>query len=207
MVRFVFGLLLLSIVGCGVGGGIQPAVIPEDLKSTSDRPLVAHPEYSHWSQFPEGSYSIRRKEVVGKNGKTIVTTKVQLKSKTAEKVSVEMQVTVKRGDDPERVNDPDVTDYPAQFQLPEGMQEEQFSLPSLKAKFSGEEALEVDGQKYECKKYVWTETNEAGPMEVTVWRSDNVPGRTVKEVSATQNVAESSSEQIIEVKIGSEESK
>ena len=88
MYRCLFVLAIFAAVGCGNGSGIQPAIIPDDVKAKSDQPLVAHPEYSQWSQVPEGSYSIRRKVVTGQNGNTIVTTKTSLKSKTEQKVSV-----------------------------------------------------------------------------------------------------------------------
>lgn len=199
MLRVVILLGLMLTVGCDVGGGIQPAIIPDDVQAKSDQPLVAHPEYAHWSRFAVGSHSIRRKEVVGKNGKTIVVTRVELKQKTDSKVVVEMQVTVKRGDEPERVNEPDIAEYPVTFQIPNGMSVEQFNLPSLKAKMDGEEEIEVNGKAYKCQKFTWTETNEAGPMEVSVWRSDEVPGRTVKEVSATKDVEESATEIVVEI--------
>lgn len=194
-------ILVVGTLGCGKSLKAPPAGFPEEGTKKPEPIQVPHPEYAHWSRFDIGSYTVRQKQVAGKNGKTIVTTTVKLADKNEKQVVVETQITVKRGDEPELVNPSFTAEFPAVFSLPEGMAVEQFSKPSLKAELNGEEELVIQDKSYVCTKYTWTEVNEAGPMLVTVWRNDEVPGRTVKELSTTTEAGESSSEEVLEIYI------
>lgn len=196
----------LLCVGCTESG----APAKSEMESTTDGSPVAsqgegeeaaHPEFAHWSQFPVGAKTVRRKEVSNENGKVVVTTTVKLADKNEKQVVVETQVTVERSGDPKLENPPFTAEYPATFRVPKSMTVDQFRLPSLKAKLAGEEELEILGQKYLAEKFSWTESNEAGPMEVSVWRSDKVPGRTVKEESLTKSLSNKSLEEVIEISI------
>jgi len=101
--------------------------------------MIAHPEYSNWSQFPLGVKTVRNRNPI------------------------------------EEVR------FPSQFELPQGMTEEYFQQPSLKAKKTGEEEMEVAGVKIKADGYEWTESNETGPMQVKLWRSNDIPGRIVRQ--------------------------
>lgn len=174
--------------------------IPAEVVTTSGEE-VAHPEFVHWSKFPVNAKTVRRKEVSNDQGKVVVTTTVKLIEKNHQQVVVETQVTVERSGDSKLENPPFTSDYPATFRLPKNMKIEQFQMPSLKAKLDGKEELEILGKKINVEKFSWQESNEAGPMEVVVYRSDEIPGRTVREESLTKSLSNKSLEEVIEVSI------
>jgi hypothetical protein len=188
-------MFLLS--GCS-GSGQSEVKVPA-VSVAAEGEEVAHPEYAHWSKFPTGAKTVRRKVVSNDQGKVVVTTTVKLVEKNERQVVVETQVTVERSGDPKLENPPFTSDYPATFRLPKNMKLEQFSLPSLKAKLESEEELDILGKKVKTEKFVWQESNEAGPMEVSVWRCDEIPGRTVREESLTKSLSNKSLEEVIEV--------
>jgi len=116
-----------------------------------------------------------------------VTTKLRLTEKTSDKVVVESQITVDRVGEGRIENPPSSTSFPAQFRLPAGMQIEQFSLPSLKAKLVGDETRSAAGREYQAQLFTWQERNETGPMTVRYWRSDAMPGRLVRQEITGEN--------------------
>lgn len=192
-------LALTLSVGCTAGSTASKPEVPSAKVEQGEE--VAHPEFAHWSQFPVGAKTVRRKEVSNDQGKVVVTTTVKLLDKNERQVVVETQVSVERSGEPKLENPPFTAEYPATFRLPKNMSLDQFRLPSLKAKADGEEEMEIAGQKYQVEKFVWQESNEAGPMDVMVWRCDKVPGRTVREESLTKSLSNKSLEQVIEVSI------
>jgi hypothetical protein len=177
-------------VSISPGGDVAPA-------STENLPLVDHPEYASWSRFPVGSGVVRKKEVTNEFGVVRVTTTVRLTDKTAEKVVVQSQVTVDRPGNGLVENPPQEMSFPAKFRLPAGMKLEHFALPSLKAKQIGDETPHVCGRDYASKIFTWDERNETGPMTVRLWRSDDVPGRMLRqEINGHQH---SSFEEVVEI--------
>jgi hypothetical protein len=78
-------------------------------------------------------------------------------------------------------NPPETTRFASRFKLPDGLSEEFFQLPNINAKKIGRENVEVHGKTVQADIYEWTESNEAGPMIVNLWRSDQVPGRIVRQ--------------------------
>jgi hypothetical protein len=192
----------LVVVGCGdVGPAARtsarhpPGYV--EPPSTDNLPLVDHPEYAHWKNFPVGASVVRQKEVTNQFGAVRVTTKLRLTEKTSDKVVVESQITVDRGGEGLIENPPSNTSFPAQFRLPAGMQVEQFSLPSLKAKLVGQETRSAAGREYQTQLFTWQERNETGPMTVRYWRSDAMPGRFVRQEVSGEN--HNSVEEVIEV--------
>lgn len=194
---FIAGSLL--ILGCTGSSSSTPKGYVA-AESQDDLPLVDHPEYTHWSKFPVGAFSIRKKTVTNAAGSVYVTTRISLAEKTDERVVVEQQVTVVR---PEATveNPPQELEYPAKFRLPTSVQLESFNLPSLKAKLLGEEVLNEAGSSFTCSLYQWEESNEAGPMTIKLWRSDEVPGRMVREETLIQSDGSTSVGFITEVQI------
>lgn len=188
--RFVILLLSsLAIVPAGCGGHAEPATVAagavakHSLPSTAseDLTLVDHPEYVHWSQFPVGTAVTRKKEVTNDHGKVRVTTIVRLAEKTVNKVVVETQVTVDRLDGKLEENPAFNAEFVAKFRLPASMKVEQFALPSLKAKPMGDETREAAGREYHAQVFTWEERNETGPMAVKLWRSNEIPGRMLRQ--------------------------
>lgn len=167
-----------------------------------DQPLLDHPEFVHWKQFPVGTGAVRRKEVTNQHGVVRVTTRVHLAESNAQRVVVETQITVEHQGQAPLENPPLRAEFPARFRLPPGMQPEQFSLPSLKARRVGAERREALGREFPAQVFQWDEVNEAGPMQVKLWWSDEVPGRILRqeinghEHQSVEEVAEISFPQI-----------
>jgi hypothetical protein len=178
---------LIFLAGCGgemeedyiSQGPLPPGYVAP--ASTEHLPLVDHPEYVNWSKFLVGTEVVRKKEVSNDVAAVRVTTTLRLAEKTAHKVVVESQVTVDRSGEPLVKNPPQKFDFPAKFRLPDGMKLEQFLLPSLKAEQIGEELRVACGQDFNTQLFTWDERNETGPMKVKLWRSDDIPGRMLRQ--------------------------
>lgn len=199
-------LLLVMLSGCGpenrtpvAKSGETGKTAPPTEQNQSELPQVEHPEYAHWKQFPVGTYVVRKKEVSDSQGTVKVTTVIKLTNLTPEKVTYQQQVTVDHPSKPLKQNPPQDFDAPAKFRLPEGFKIEQFEKPSLSAKEVLEEKKSAAGNEYPCKLYTWTETNEAGPMPIKLWYSNQMPGRLVRQESAIPENKSSSIEEVIEV--------
>jgi len=197
--------LLLVFAACSdrsQQGSRPQSSLPEGYVApapTEHLPLVDHPEYANWSRFPVGTQVVRKKEVTNDFGLVRVTTTVRLSEKTADKVVLENQVTVDRSGEPLVENPPQPMQFAAKFRLPEGMKEEQFSLPSLKARQVSEEVMDVDGREFTAQVFAWNERNETGPMSVKLWRSDQVPGRMLRQnIEGHQH---HSDERVVEISI------
>lgn len=204
----ITSLLVLFFSACDSGrqgGGGSQASLPEGYRApatTDHLPLVDHPEYVNWIRFPVGTYVVRKKEVTNDFSQVRVTTRLSLREKTAEKVVVESQVTVDRPGEALAENPPLEMPFAAQFRLPEGMMIEQFLLPSFKAKQVGEETREVGGREFKTQVFAWEERNETGPMAVKLWRSDDVPGRMLRqEIEGHQH---HSVEEVVEIVVPEE---
>lgn len=177
-------------------------IIPQKPNAQQSRPVddkpsvqVPHPEYTNWSRFDVGASVTRFRVVSNANGKVEVTTKFTLTEKSDTHVLVTMQVNVQRPNEALEKNPEEQTRFPAAFALPDGMTAEYFQLPSQKAKRVAEEELEIAGRKIQTEVFEWTESNETGPMQVKLWRSNDIPGRIARqemliETSQTKTIEE-----------------
>ncbi len=194
--------LLLGCTSDVASGPSTDSQMPEGYAapaSTEHLPLVDHPEYVAWSRFAVGAAVVRKKVVTSDGGTVTVTTTVRLVEKTVDRVAVETQVvTVREGAEPVE-NPPLRAEYPATFRLPPSMQLEQFQLPSLKAKLVGEEPRTVCNREFLAQHFGWREVNETGPMEVKYWRSDEIPGRMLRQEINGPNHA--SVEEVVEISL------
>jgi len=194
---------LITFLGCGSGTKTQSTAPVLSLASESESVTeVAYPDFVNWNKFPEKSYTKRRKVVSNANGEVIVTTKVWLESKTKDSVSVGSQITVQRPDTPIVENEADFFKFASTFRLPKGLKEEQFSLPSPKAKETGKAPIKIGEKEFEATIYEWIETFEAGPTTVKLWRSDDVPGRFLRQEMFTKSIDTTSVEEVTEVNLG-----
>lgn len=194
--------VVLVLVCAGCESSKKP-ILPPKVESPQRDPaspatVIVHPEYANWSQFPLGAQVTRSRIVSNKNGEVKVTTVLSLQDKTDDHVIVNSQVNVQRPGEPLEENPSEMTKFVARFELPAGMSEEFFQLPAAKAKRVGEESLDVHGKTILAEIYEWTENNEAGPMSIKLWRSNQVPGRIVRqemviEASQTKTLEELSS--------------
>jgi hypothetical protein len=196
-------VVLMFVLGCeSTKKPILPAKTDqsnqEQNASAEPSVKIVHPEYANWSQFPVGAQVTRYRVVSNKNGEVKVTTVLSLQEKTDEHVIVNTQVNVQRPGEKLEENPPESTKFVSKFLLPSGLSEDYFSLPSVKAKKVGEESLDLHGKTILADIYEWTESNETGPMSIKLWRSNQVPGRIVRqemliEASQTKTLEELSS--------------
>ncbi len=189
-------LMFFWVCGCGK----QDQTIVVAPPSTDHLPLVDTPDYLHWKQFPVGTKAVRYKEITNKNGTVYVTTTLTLMELNTDKAVVEQQISVKRPEG-DTENPPQSLEYFAKFRLPEGMKIEDFTRPSRKAELVGKDTQEFCGRTEEAERYEWVETNEAGPMKVVLWRSENVPGRAIREETLIERDGDTSIETLIELQI------
>ena len=199
VVCLVFTTALIG--GCGTSN--KPILAPK-VQNASDqsdevRPMVVHPEYANWSRFPVGAQVVRYRVVSNEKGKVEVTSTIKLEQKTDRFVEIVSQVNVKRSDEDLQENPPERTKFLSEFKLPAGLSEDFFQLPSSKAKMVGEEELQVHGRSVQAKVYEWTENNETGPMAVKLWRSDQVPGRIVRQEMFIESSQTKTVEELLEV--------
>ena len=193
---------LATCIGCGSEN--KPKILVPKTDQVSDiesQPKVAYPEFVNWSKFPEKSSVKRRKVVSNTSGEVVVTTRVWLQSKKEENVTVGSQITVQRPEMAIVENDEDFVQFPATYRLPKGMTEEQFYLPSGKAKETGSEKIKIGEREFNTKVYEWTESSEAGPSSVKLWRSDEIPGRFIRQEMITKGIETTSIEEVTEVEL------
>ena len=200
--RYISIVAALLILSLGCESSKKPILAPKTDKAqgtvSESAAMIVHPEYANWSQFPVGAQVTRFRVVSNENGEVKVTTVLTLQEKTDDHVIVNSQVNVQRPGEDMETNPPESTKFVAKFPLPSGLSEEYFQLPSLKAKRIGEESLDVHGRTIQADIYEWTESNETGPMSIKLWRSNQVPGRIVRqemliEASQTKTLEELSS--------------
>jgi hypothetical protein len=205
----VIGIVLggLLLVGCDqVDRSTGPAQPVTKKSAEESLPSVAHPEYVHWSKFPAKSLVMRRKVVSNPNGEVVATTKMWLESKSSDSVSVGSHITVKRPDMPLADNGEDFVSYPATYELPKGFEESQFYLPSMKAKEVGKEIVRIGKSEFQATIFEWEERSEAGPTTVKLWRSDEIPGKLLRQELFTESSETKSIEEATEFKLGNEPS-
>ncbi|MCU0707185.1 MAG: hypothetical protein MUF23_02730 [Pirellula sp.] len=169
--------------------------------------MLDHPEYANWSRFPVGTSITRKRTVTNEFGEVKVTTRMWLESKSEKEVEVGSQINVARPNEPLEENPDSFTKYPAQFQLPEGMDPNFFLLPTANAKKAGEEVVVVDGREVTAEVYEWEDRNETGPMDVKLWRSIDVPGRIVRQEMITRSSQTKTIENVEAFKTPSSEDK
>lgn len=196
-------LLITWVTGCSSS---NKPIIPQkqnehQSRTIDDKPSVQlpHPEYVNWSRFDVGASVTRFRVVSNANGKVEVTTKFTLTEKSDTHVLVTMQVNVQRPNETLEVNPEEQTRFPSEFPLPDGMTAEYFELPSQKAKRVAEEELEIAGRKIQTEVFEWTESNETGPMQVKLWRSNDIPGRIARQEMLIEASQTKTSEEIREV--------
>ncbi len=196
------GCIILSCAaffGCDAGKPSNATVQLPPLNAVDESlPRVTHPEYANWSQFTQKTHIVRKRVVSNASGNVSVTTKMWLEKKDATGVTVGSQVTVQRPDEPIVENDEDFVRYPATYPLPKGMVEASFNQPSSKAKETGSEVIQIGDKSINTKIFEWEERNETGPMTVKLWRSDEIPGKIVRQEMFTKSTETKSTEEVTE---------
>jgi hypothetical protein len=169
-------------------------------QAVDDRPSFENLDYANWKTFKVGTTVIRRTETRDGENATISVDTYKLLDVNDKELVVERQNTTERNDGSYRkVNLPEKRTYAKSFKIPEGMTAEDFEKPTPTAKEAGEETLTVCGKAIKAKIYKWTARVESGPMAVTVWISDEVPGRIVKQEMKVAAIKTETVEVIIEM--------
>lgn len=193
---FIPAVLLLVFLGCVPE---QPVtVVPPPKVYSGD--LVPHPEYVNWSQFPVGTQVVRKDALASENGDLFQLTTLRLAKKSEAAVVVESQTTIQRAGKDE-IGEVLEMEYPAEFQIPDGMELDQFTAPSLTAELKGNETIDVAGKTFEADLFEFVDTAEAGPCAVTVWRSNDIPGKQAKKQIIGPDGNQLSSSETIEISI------
>ncbi len=202
-----FGCMVLglhALFGCDISKPTNAKTqLPKVNVVDESLPKVAHPEYANWSQFDEKSFVVRKRIVSNAGGNVLVTTKMWLEKKDAERVSVGSRVTVERPNEPIVENDDDIVSYPATYRLPKGMEVVTIDQPSAKANETGTEVIQIGDKKLQTRIFEWEERNETGPMTVKLWRSDEIPGKIVRQEMFTKSTETKSTEEVTEFHCGS----
>ena len=193
---------VLFLVASGCGGRDAPAIVSAPTRLAPSGPTIAHPDYANWSRFPIGTTVIHRSVTERGQAQTISTETFRLSELNDGELVVERQNTTERNDGSYRaVNPPEPRRYKKAFSLPAGMTEDDFKKPSLNAKRTGEDTIDVLGTKYKTHVYQWKEHSEVGDMNVTVWYSDEMPGRLVKQQIVIPSTETTTTDTLIEVTI------
>lgn len=200
--RILSGIALLILPACETS---KTPILPMSPEVSPDSPELApqnmaHPEYANWIQFPVGAKVIRHRVVTNEGGEVKEISTLTLTDKGPKNLEVTTQVTVERTGEPAKENPPEISRFPDAFSIPSGLSEDFFTLPNLKAKKVEVKEQEVHGKTVRVDVYQWTESNETGPMTVTLWRSDQVPGRVVRQEMLIESSQTKAIEELILVK-------
>lgn len=196
----VLGLALLTM-GCGKDIP-QTAAAPAGEPAKPFGPQVLNRDFANWSRFPVGT-TVKTKSVTLKG--TLHVTSIEtlrLVEKSDYELVVERQNTTERNDGSHgAINPPERRTYRKSFSLPAGMNEDDFAKPALKAKSAGNETIEILGKKYDAEVFTWTDQTESGPLEIKIWRSDEMPGRLLKQSITLVKGDKTTNESVIELMI------
>jgi len=197
----------LLLAGCGMSdprGVVEPQKNEGEEKNLADLlpkgELVEHPTYRQWKAFPVGTTVTQKTTTDSEQtpGMTVTVQVTLLKQKTDDFLVLESQSTTTYADG--RINKQPAFEskIPREIRLPEGMSGENFGKPKDKLI---EEEVEAAGKKYRARKSESRGNTDAGALFQTVWSSDEMPGGLVKSVSKVPAVQETTTIEIIEVKI------
>jgi hypothetical protein len=198
-------ILLFSLVGCSSNSTEASRPATED-SSKEARPLVDNPEFLHWNQFPVGSKVVRNRASSNGKSEVFVTTTMTIVDKSADKITVDQQVTVLHPDTSDGPgskleNPPQSLEYAAKFRLPESVSLESFSMPSIKAKKVESEKIRVLDQEYDADVFEWFDSSERGLIKIKLWRNEKVPGRLLKEETILDGQDDRSFEELVEINL------
>ena len=191
MRRIVCLVALAFAAGCSSKPADSPRTgVPAAAAIDPNQPHVLNADYANWKQFPVGT-TVARKAVTARDGNSTTSVETFRLAEVGEaEIVVDRQNTTSRSDSSlTQTNPADTRKFPKSFALPTGMTADDFQKPSMKAKLTGQEVVEIAGKKYATTVYEWTDPTEAGEMKVTVWVSPEVPGRIAKQTMVVEKTA------------------
>lgn len=177
---FAFGL---SLIACANAGAEE----------------VEHPIYRSWARHPIGT-TITLKSVTTAGGQTIVTTKKTTLVRLTES-SAELETTMTSDGTGKVVQSPSQSyTQRRMFPLFAGMTKDDVGKPP-KGSTQGEETIKLAGRDFKTQ---WFDSNgqtEAGKSQTRTWMSDEVPGKLVKAVTQVPSAKNTTTVELIELKI------
>lgn len=194
-------LLAAATAGCGPTANTPTPALPTPADS-SDWKRVDNLEYLNWKKFPVGTEVVRT-SVTTTAGKSVTTVeRFTLKAVSDDELVVDRQNTTTHSEGGyHQANPPDPRKIAPRILVHPEVDADSFRKPDPKAKRAGKEKLTVLGKEYECDKWEWIGTTDQGPMNVTAWLSDDMPGRVVKQEMKVPKVMSSAVEQVTELKV------
>ncbi|MCI0704948.1 MAG: hypothetical protein L0241_28135 [Planctomycetia bacterium] len=204
---FLLCVTLLA-AGCGSKGDNAPGVAARDsdpqgtLPAPTPGELVEHPTYKMWAKFAPGTTITQKTTTDSENspGQTVTTIVYSLKEKTDDHILLESQATtVYHGGRVEK-NPPNTVKTPRLIPLPPGVKKEDWGKPTDKQE-TGEEVVTAAGKQYKAKWYKSKGSTDAGELFTTTWTSTEMPGGLVKSVSEVPAVKETTTIEVVEVKL------
>lgn len=196
----LFGFTLITI-GCGKDIS-QTAAAPAGEPALPPGPAILNRDFANWSRFPIGT-TVKIKSIT-ERGPLHVTSidTLKLVEKSEDEIVVERQNTTERNDGSlGAVNPPERRTYRKSFNLPPGMSEADFAKPSLIAKSVGKETVEILGKKYDADVFSWADQTEAGPLDIRLWWSDEMPGRLLKQTMKLVKGDKTTNHSVIELTV------
>lgn len=145
---------------------------------------VDNPVYSNWAVFKPGTTVSYRSVTETPELKSVQEYSLTLKSVSKDKLVIERVLTVVM-EDGTRMDYPAMTsDNPRTYKLPKGAKRPDPAKPAG-VKETGEEELEILGEKMQAKWYKAVTKVEAGETFTQSWTSTDIPGGLVKAVNET----------------------
>lgn len=178
-----FVLAAVGVTGCGPSSaGTAGPALPARV-DTATWKQVDSLDYLNWKKFPVGTVVVRTSVASNGEHSTTGVETFTLTAVTDSGVTVTRQNTTTRSDGSyHKVNPPEERTIAAKIPVHPELDASDFLKPDRKARQTGTEKVKVLDKEYECTKWEWTNSTEAGPMAVTLWQSDEVPGRIAKQV-------------------------
>jgi hypothetical protein len=204
-------LPLVLVIGCNKS---EPKPDLQTTAASSDHPptqptnqaasreLVEHPTYKLWGQFPAGTTVTQRTTTDSEltPGQTVTTIVYTIKERTEDHIIIESQATTTYHGGRVEMNPPNEVRSPRLIPLPPGVNKDAWGVEP-KSDQTGEEILTVSGKPYPSRWRKSRSTTDAGEMFTTTWTSSQMPGGLVKSVSQVPAVKETTTIEVIEVKI------
>jgi hypothetical protein len=163
---------------------VSVALLLQNSSISHAQEEVENPVYSNWAVFKPGTTVSYRSITETPELKSVQEYSLTLKSVTKDKLVIERILTVVM-EDGTRMDYPAMTsDNPRTYKLPKGAKRPDPAKPAG-VKETGEEELEMLGEKIKTKWYKAVSKVEAGDTFTQSWTSAEIPGGLVKAINET----------------------
>ena len=201
IIGLLFAMCLLAQLGCGSNAGDSkfPTV---EISLPDPARMVDHPSYKHWGHFPVGT-TITQKTTTDSAktpGMTVTTIVYVLTEKSDDHIVVTTQAKTEYHGGRVENNPTASVRTPRLIQLPDGVKKEDWAKPNAKGD-QGTETLKIAGKEYCTVVHKSGGTTDAGQIALSTWTSEDMPGGLVKSISVVAAVEETTTIEVVEVKV------